>query len=88
MKKCLKEAGITLISAAVFLIGPHNVSAHILDERPGLGTGMTIALSIFWVAVVAGIVFLVRRLMRPRQSVRPGKKDNNGLNKRSSTKRD
>jgi hypothetical protein len=80
MKKRLKEAGITLISAAVFLIGPHNVSAHILDERPGLGTGMTIALSIFWVAVVAGIVFLVRRLMRPHRGATGNRseKENNG----------
>ncbi len=88
MKKRLEKTCLTLIGVVVTLIGPHYVSAHIIDERPGLGTGMTIILSIFWIAVVVGIVFLVRRLMRPKQSVRPGKEDNNALNKRSSTKQD
>jgi len=75
MKKHLEEACMTLIGAAASLIGPAHVSAHIFDERPGLGTGMTIILSVFWIAVILGIVFLVRRLMRPRhggKENRPG----------------
>jgi len=78
MNKHLKKACVTLMGVVVTLMGPYHASAHIIDERPGLGTGMTIALSIFWVAVAAGLVFLVRRLMRPGQSVRPSKEDNNG----------
>jgi len=63
----LEKACVTLCGAAVSLIGPHHVFAHIIDERPGLETGMTIILSVFWVAVVVGIVFLVRRLIHPQR---------------------
>ena len=58
---------MTLIGAAVSLISPSYVSAHIFDERPGLGTRMTIILAVIWIAVVIGIVFLVRRLMRTQR---------------------
>lgn len=68
VRRPLKRACFILFWAAVSLIAPHHGYAeHILDERPGLGTGMTIILSLFWVSVVSGIVFLVRRLMRPKQ---------------------
>jgi hypothetical protein len=78
MRELLEKAGTAMIAAAVSLSGPDPVSAHIFDERPGLGTGMTIALSAFWIAVVTGIVFLVRRLMRPRQNAKSGQEDNSG----------
>jgi hypothetical protein len=79
----LEKACTILFGAAVSLTGPRHVFAHIIDERPGLGTGMTIILSAFWVAVVVGIVLLVRRLMRPprgatgnrREETNNGKKD-------------
>jgi hypothetical protein len=66
MKKRFEKAGVALIGAAVSIIGPPHVFAHVIDERPGLGTGMTIILSVFWIAAVLGIVFFVRRLTRPR----------------------
>lgn len=69
MKKRLVKAGMALIGAVVFIVGPPHVLAHVIDERPGLGTGMTIILSVFWVAAVLGIVFFVRRLMRPRHDM-------------------
>lgn len=80
MKKHLEKAGVALIGAAVSIVGPPHVFAHVIDERPGLGTGMTIILSVFWVAVVLGIVFFVRRLMRPRHGATDNRsgKDNNG----------
>ena len=80
MRDLPDKARITMTAAAVFLSRPDRVSAHIFDERPGLGTGMTIALSVFWAAVVTGIVLLVRRLMRPQSSTtdNPGEKDNDG----------
>ncbi len=69
MKRRVKKAGLTLIGTTASLISPAFVSAsHIIDERPGLGTGMTIILSVFWIAVVIGIIILVRRLMRPRHT--------------------
>jgi uncharacterized membrane protein len=90
MKKHLEKAGMTMIGAAVSLIGPPYVFAHIVDERPGLGTGMTIILSVFWVAVVLGLVFFVRRLMRPRHSATGNRsiEDNHGREEKRPEKKD
>jgi hypothetical protein len=77
MKKRLEKAGLTLIGAAVSLIGPPLVRAHLIDERPGLGKGMTIILLVFWVAVAVGIVCLVRRLMRPRHETAGNESEKN-----------
>lgn len=87
MKKRLKKAGMTLVGAAVSLIACSHVSAHIIDERPGLGAGMTIILSVFWIAVVLGIVFFVRRLMRPRRSTTGNQsgKDDHGIKQKRPT---
>jgi len=83
IKRRLEKAGMTLIWAAVSLISPSYVSAHIFDERPGLGTRMTIMLSIIWIAVVIGIVLLVRRLLRPQHGVTGNRdrEDNNKIKK-------
>jgi uncharacterized membrane protein len=68
----MNRAGLALIGAVVSSIIPPHAFAHGIDERPGLGAGITIILSVFWIAVVLGIVFFVRRLVRSR----PGDADN------------
>ena len=90
MKKRLEKAGVILIGAAVSIAGPPHVFAHVIDERPGLGTGTTIILSVFWVAAVLGIVFFVRRLMRPRHRATGNRssKDNHRGKEEKPTKQD
>ncbi len=80
VKKRLEKSDMALIVSAVSLISPAYTSAHIFDERPGLGTGMTIFLSAFWIAVVIGIIIVVRRLIRPKRgaTVDRSGKDNTG----------
>ncbi len=78
VKNIFEKACVALIGAALSLLCPRHVYAHIFDERPGLGAGMTIILSAIWIAVVIGIVFLVRRLMRPqRRETRDRSEDDN-----------
>jgi hypothetical protein len=48
--------------------------AHGIEERPGLGAGMTFILSAFWIVVAIGIVFFIRRLIRP-DAAKSHKKD-------------
>ncbi len=86
MKKRIKKAGLTLIGTTASIISPTFVFAsHILDERPGLGTGMTIILSVFWIAVVIGIIFLVRRLMRPQRGVKGNQRAEGNKGKEEKT---
>ena len=82
MRKPLGKACVTLCGVAVSLAAPNYVSAHIIDERPGLGADMTIILSVFWIAVVVGIVFLVRRLMRPQRGATRNRSDKDNQEKK------
>ncbi len=82
MKIHLNKAALTLIGTVISFIRPPYSFAHGIDERSGLGTGMTIVLSVLWIAIVLGIVFIVRRLIRSGAGKQPDREERDERNKK------
>lgn len=63
-----------VVAAGCFAAAPYAI-AHGIDERPGLGTGMTIFLSVFWIVIAILIVYIVRRLIKSGADKQHGRED-------------
>ncbi len=64
MQTRLKRIILTLQAAWVLLATGTRVFAHGKYERPGPGGDVTALLSIGWIIIALGVVFLIRRLIR------------------------
>lgn len=55
---------VLAIQAAATLVTGTGVFAHGVDELPGPGGDIIVFLSVGWIIIALGVVFLIRRLIR------------------------
>ncbi len=60
----LNKIGLTLQAIGLLHATETSVFAHGVDELPGLGRDITVILSVVWIIIALGVVFLIRRLIQ------------------------